>query len=121
MDEQPHYLGISFPGRQVQGVTAFGISHIGQRIIPQKDLDHVPRKRKPIMSLQNSGVLPANSSFRTRTAQSLSRLPSPSAPLCRPELLAQPLPFIPQATRAAAAVRPSRPVSHDTDSSPLLI
>lgn len=60
MDEQPHYLGISFPGCQVQRVTAFGISHIGQRVIPQKNLNHIPRKQKSIMSLQNSGVLPTN-------------------------------------------------------------
>lgn len=52
MDEQPHYLSISFPGCQMQRVTAFTISHVGQRIVPQKNLNHIPRRQKSTMSLQ---------------------------------------------------------------------
>ena len=62
MDEQPHYLGISFPGCQVQRVTAFRISHVGQCVVPQKNLDHIPRRQKSIMSLQNPQVFCTNSS-----------------------------------------------------------
>lgn len=60
VDEQPHDLGVSFPGCQVQGVTAFGVGHIGQRVVPQQNLDHVPGRQRSVMSLQNPEVFPAN-------------------------------------------------------------
>lgn len=78
MDEQPHYLGISFPGCQVQRVTAFRISHVGQRIVPQKNLDHIPGRQKSTMSLQNAEAFPTNSSSHIRSKHnSLSQLRSP--------------------------------------------
>lgn len=51
LDEQTYYLGVSFPRCQVQRVAAFRVSNIGQRVVPQKDLDHIPRKQKLSMSL----------------------------------------------------------------------
>ena len=86
MDEQPHYLGISFPGCQVQRVTAFRISHVGQRIVPQKNLNHIPRRQKSMMSLQNS----ASHVSSMKPFQILAHL----APLL-PELITQSPPFIP--------------------------
>ena len=50
MDEQPHYLRVSFPGCQVQRITAFRVSHVGQRVVPQKNLDHIPKRQKSTMS-----------------------------------------------------------------------
>lgn len=117
MDEQPHDLGISFPGCQVQRVTAFGISHIGQRVVPQQNLDHVPGRQKSAVSLQNPQVLPANGSSHTCTAQSASRL-SPHLAPCPPEL--RPSLFLsPQGLLCTVAgMRPNRPVSHNTGSLP---
>lgn len=51
VDEQAHYLGVSFPCCQVQRVAAFRVSNIGQRIVPQQNLNHIPRKQKSTMSL----------------------------------------------------------------------
>lgn len=53
MDEQAHYLGVSFPCCQVQGVAAFRVSDIGQRVVPQQNLNHIPGKQKSTMSFWN--------------------------------------------------------------------
>lgn len=74
MDEQPHDVGISFPGCQVQRVAAFGISHIGQRVVPQQNLDHIPGRQRSAVSLQNPQVFPTNGSSHPCTAPSGSRL-----------------------------------------------
>lgn len=117
MDEQPHYLGISFPGCQVQRVTAFGISHIGQRIVPQKNLNHIPRRQKSIMSLQNSEGYPTYSASHLGS-WSPFRYYLIRAPLSLPELIAQSLPFIPWATCTAVDRRLKHLEPNDTDSSP---
>lgn len=85
VDEQPHDLGISLPGCQVQRVTAFGVSHVGQRVIPQKNLDHIPGRQRSVMSLQNPEAFPTNGSLHTCTAQSVAQLVPHLAP-CPPKL-----------------------------------
>lgn len=58
VDEHAHYLGVSFPRCQVQRVAAFGVSNVGQRVVPQKNLNHIPRQQEPSVSLQVSRGVP---------------------------------------------------------------
>lgn len=94
MDEQPHYLGISFPGSQMQRVTAFRVGHVGQSIIPEKNLNHIPRRQKSIMSwgTNSSFHLFSTTSFHRssfRWLPSLYLSSSPSLFLLYPELLVE--------------------------------
>lgn len=112
MDEQPHYLGISFPGCQVQRVTAFRIGHVGQRVVPQKNLNHIPRRQKSIMSLQNQQL------FTFVQHKALSQIFSHVAALSLPELITQSLPFMPWATCTDAESRLKHLQLNYNDSSP---
>lgn len=117
MDEQPHDLGISFPGCQVQRVTAFGISHIGQRVVPQKNLDHIPGRQKSVMRLQNPEVFPTSGSSHTCRAQRVSQLAPHRAPR-QPELMPSLFLLFQGPLCAVAGMQPSCPMSHNTGSSP---
>lgn len=87
MDEQPHYLGISFPGCQVQRVTAFTVSHVGQRVIPQKNLDHIPRKAKMNHEFAEFKSLSYKELFTPIEQEALHLSSSPSLSLLFHELL----------------------------------
>lgn len=44
VDEELHYVSISLPGCQVQGVTALTICHVGERVVPQQNFHNIPER-----------------------------------------------------------------------------
>jgi len=44
MDEEFHYVCVSFPSCQVKRVTAFTVCYVGERVIPQQNFHHIPAR-----------------------------------------------------------------------------
>ena len=74
VEEGPHHLGMSRPGRQVEGRRPLAVLHIARRLVGQQQRHHVPEgdksremsHRSPMKTL-SCGYICGTLSYQTKT------------------------------------------------------